>query len=93
MSKVPEMSLFTINPSLYSFDDGDRDSVESSNIDKIKYCSYTYTLIVKFTGGGVYLYSSVPHSIGKKFAAAESKGKYLAKYIVGAYPYTKLDTQ
>jgi hypothetical protein len=85
------MSLFSINPLLYSFEDGDKDKVDSSNIDKIKYCSHTYTLIVKFSSGGVYLYSSVPHSVGHKLLRAESKGKYLSKYIVRNYPFVKLD--
>lgn len=86
------MSLFTINPLLYNFDDSDKDSIESSNIDKMKYCPVTYTLIVKFTGGGIYLYSSVPHSVAKKMFSAESKGKFLSKTIIGAYPFVKLYT-
>ena len=85
------MSLFTIDPLLYSFDDNGKDDVISSNIEKIKYCKYTYTLTVKFAGGGVYLYSSVPHSIARKFLSADSKGKYLSKVLVGAYPFIKLD--
>ena len=86
------MSLFTINPSLYSFSDGEENKIDSSNIDNIKYCGYTYTLIVKFSGGGVYLYSSVPHSVGRKFLSAESKGQFLARKIVGNYPYKKIDS-
>ena len=85
------MSLFHIKPLVYAFSDDERDTVESSNIDKAKYCPNTYTLVVKFAGGGVYLYSSIPHSVGRKFFCAESKGKYLSKHIIGAYPFIKIN--
>jgi len=85
------MSLFHIKPLVYAFSDDDKDTIDSSNIDKAKYCPHTYTLVVKFAGGGVYLYSSLPHSVGKKLFSAESKGKYLKKHVIGRYPYIKLN--
>jgi hypothetical protein len=79
----------SINPLLYSFDERDELS-ESSNIDKAKYCSYTNTLVIKFSGGNVYLYSALPPSVYRSFCIAESKGRYFFSKIRGVYPYLKL---
>ena len=79
----------SINPLLYSFDDNDQEC-ESSNIDKVKYCSYTNTLVIKFSGGGVYLYSALPPSVYRSFCMAESKGRYFFTKIKGVYPFLKL---
>jgi hypothetical protein len=83
--------VFNINPLLYSFDDND-EVCESSNIEKAKYCSYTNTLVIKFGGGGVYLYSAMPPSIYRSFLMAESKGRFFYKKIKGTYPCLKLPT-
>ncbi len=79
----------SISPSLYSFNDNDENCC-SSNIDKVKYCNYTNTMIIKFSGGGVYLYSALPPSVYRSFLIAESKGSYFAKKIKDVYPFLKL---
>jgi len=81
--------MFNINPLLYSFDDN-KDDVESSNIEKAKYCSYTNTLVIKFSGGSAYLYSSLPPSIWRGFQISESKGRYFFMKIKDTYPCLKL---
>jgi hypothetical protein len=84
------MSLFNLNPKLYTFDDEDTQDIESSNILAAKYCQKTYTLSVKFENGGVYIYSSLPPSIYRSFCIAESKGRFLFKKIRGSYPYKRI---
>lgn len=85
------MSLFVINPEVYKFDDDDRQGIESSNISSTKYCNLSYTLTVKFSGGGVYIYSSLPPRVYQSFCISASKGKYLSQKIKGAYPYKKIN--
>lgn len=84
------MSLFNLNPLVYKFNDEDMEGIESSNIIAFKYCNITYTLSVKFDGGGVYIYSSLPPSIYRSFCIAESKGRFLFKRIRGSYPYKRI---
>jgi|GEM_PF-3977450 len=81
--------MITINPLLYSFDDN-KHRVESSNIEMVKYCHMTCTLIVKFSGGGIYLFSALPPSVYRSFCIAESKGSFFFKKIKGVYPYKKI---
>ena len=85
------MSLFVINPDVYKFDEQDSQGIESSNILSAKYCNLTYTLTIKFSGGGVYIYSSLPPRIYQSFCISASKGKYLSQKIVGCYPYKKIN--
>jgi hypothetical protein len=85
------MSLFVINPAVYKFDDKDGQGIESSNILDIKYNHLTYTLSVKFSGGGVYIYSSLPPRVYQSFCISESKGRFLSQKIKGCYPYKKIN--
>jgi len=81
-----------INPLLYSFNDNDDISDLSSNIECAKYCDYTRTLVLKFKGGAIYLYSSMPPSVYRSFCISESKGTYFYRKIRGVYPYLKIPT-
>ena len=85
------MSLFVINPQVYKVEDEDKQSIESSNIFSVKYCNLSNTLAVKFSGGGVYIYSSLPPRVYQSFCISESQGKYLSQKIKGAYPYKKIN--
>ena len=62
--------------------------VESSNVDAIGF--ENQMLIVRFLNGSVYSYSNVDVETYRKFLEAESKGKFLCKFIKGKYDYCKL---
>ena len=62
--------------------------VVSSNIASIGY--ENGTLYVSFHHGGLYAYSGVPESVYNGLMSAPSRGKYLATYVKGIYPYQKL---
>lgn len=67
-----------------------RSSFESSHIDSYVYDDFRYSLIVKFSSGGKYLYAGVPPSIYYRMEMAESKGKFLY-HTLRNYSCTKID--
>lgn len=62
--------------------------VDSSNLSSVGY--ENGTLYVRFNSGGLYAYSGVPEQVHRELMAAESHGKYLARYIKGVYPYRRI---
>lgn len=62
--------------------------VSSSHISSIGY--ENGTLYVSFIKGELYAYSGVPCHVYSELMAAESHGKYLARYIKGVYPYQRI---
>ena len=68
----------------------DRDPAESSNIASLGYAATTRILDVEFSGGDVYRYFNVPHSVFVALMEADSHGKHLAKEIKGKFDYIKL---
>ncbi len=63
-------------------------SVSSSNLDSVGY--ENSTLYVRFKNGSLYSYSGVPEYVYNELMDASSKGHYLATYVKGHYPYSKL---
>lgn len=63
-------------------------SVSSSNLDAVGY--EKGTLYVRFKNGSLYSYSGVPEYIYNELMNASSKGSYLATYVKGHYPYSKI---
>ena len=63
-------------------------SVSSSNLDSVGY--ENSTLYVRFKNGSLYSYSGVPEYVYKELMNASSKGHYLATYVKGHYPYSKI---
>ena len=63
-------------------------SVSSSNLDSVGY--ENSTLYVRFKNASLYSYSGVPEYIYKELMNASSKGHYLATYVKGHYPYSKI---
>lgn len=63
--------------------------VDSSNVQSIAFEERTHTLCVKFTGGGLYTYSSVDMDVYVDLVHSASVGKYLANVIKARYGYLK----
>ena len=63
-------------------------SVSSSNLDTVGY--EKGTLYVRFKNGSLYSYSGVPEYVYNELVNASSKGRYLATYVKGHYPYSKI---
>ena len=65
-----------------------RQGVSSSNIKSIGYDVDNKVLEIEFNwGNALYHYFGVPAEVHAELMAAESHGKYLAKYIKGVYEY------
>lgn len=67
-----------------------RKGIISSNIEWIEYYKNLYILIVKFKSGGLYLYKNVDFNTYSGLITAESKGKFLHKYIAFKFNYHRL---
>lgn len=63
--------------------------VTSSNIHTIGYDPETKKLHVAFKGSGTYVYDGVSPEHHAALMASDSKGKYLAKHVIGRYPHIK----
>lgn len=59
----------------------------STVIAKIEYDESNRILSVIFLSGKVYYYKDVPKNVFITLRAAKSKGRYLNKYIKGAFEY------
>lgn len=62
--------------------------VSSSNLNSVGY--ENSTLYVRFNDGSLYRYSNVPEHVYNELMNASSKGRYLAAYVKGQYPYSKI---
>ncbi len=65
-------------------------SVMSSNVEKVGYDTQGEQLYVQFKGGSLYEYQGVPLTVYTALLEAESKGKFLNKYMKSVYPYQKV---
>lgn len=63
--------------------------VVSSNIDAIGY--ENNMLVVRFIGGGIYMYSGVSAELFESFKAAESKGQFFRENIKNNFTCSKLN--
>lgn len=65
--------------------------VISSNIAAVGYDAQSSVLFVRFhSGARVYSYRGVPASVYRAFLAAPSKGRFLAQFVKGRYPYARV---
>jgi len=62
-------------------------SVDSSNIDAIKYDSNGSNLHVRFKSGAEYIYGGVEPEIAEGLYHASSAGRYLRDNIIGTYTH------
>lgn len=66
-------------------------NVESSHMATMGYEPNTQMLTIGFKNNTVYEYYKVPPNVWDELKAAESKGKYLAKYVKGVFEYKKVE--
>lgn len=62
--------------------------VKSSNIAAVGWEPF---LVIKFKGGGIYIYKGVPEKMYEKFLKAKSKGKFFFKNIKGKFEFEKIE--
>lgn len=67
-----------------------RTAVQSSNVKSVGFDREQQLMEVEFHSGGIYQYADVKPGEYAALLAAESKGRYLNQYFVGAgRPYTR----
>jgi len=62
----------------------------SSVIRYIAYDKNERTLKITFQTGAVYVYYNVPQAVHLGLMAAQSKGRYFNRFIVGQFPFKQL---
>lgn len=67
-----------------------RIKVKSSNVVSVGYDETKKILEVEFINSDIYRYFNVSKKIYDSFMSAESKGKFIHKYIRGVYKYVKV---
>lgn len=69
------------------------ETIEIKNSSNILAISYTdvEAMVVKFKGGGEYLYKKVPKELYENMAKSQSAGKYLNSTIIGKFEHEKLE--
>ena len=60
-------------------------SVSSSNVEAARYNEHQMTLQVRFRGGSVYEYVSVPLSVFDAMLSSDSKGRFVHRVLKGKY--------
>ena len=60
--------------------------IESSSIASVGHEPRTSILEVEFCNGSVYRYFAVPRAIFDQLIGAESKGRYLNRFVRNHYP-------
>lgn len=65
--------------------------IPTANIEDIAYDADRAKLMVRFAGGGAYVYVGVPGEVHRSFVEAESPAGYFADRICDNYPYNRLD--
>ena len=61
--------------------------VRSSDVRSVGYSQADRVLEVAFHSGGLYRYDNVPADVHAALMAASSKGRFLAQFVKGHYPY------
>ena len=64
--------------------------VVSSNLSAVGYDEVAGTLYVEFLSGSRYAYYGVPAETYRGLVSADSKGRYLHRFIKGAYAYRRI---
>ncbi len=67
-----------------------RQAVKSSSLASAGYAPVAQILEVEFRNGRVYRYFGVPPEAYKQFLSAESRGRYLNRFIKGHYRYVRI---
>lgn len=64
--------------------------VKSSNIDAVGFDDKR-GLLVRFKGGGLYSYPTVPKRLHDELVAADSVGSFFARRVRGFYKHEQID--
>jgi hypothetical protein len=65
-------------------------TVNSSNLDAIKYDAAASELHVRFKNGGTYVYEDVEPEEAESLYHASSPGSYLRENIIGTYNHRRV---
>jgi frataxin-like iron-binding protein CyaY len=65
-------------------------SVDSSNVDSIKYDTNGNNLHVRFKNGSEYIYEDVEPELAEGLYHASSAGNYLRENIIGTYTHRRV---
>lgn len=82
--------IFADHPALEWLLDGEWMSVNSTNVDRIRYFAGDMTLDVEFHSGSWYEYFEVPPEIAAGMYSANSKGRYVWNWLRDVYPFRRL---
>lgn len=66
--------------------------VDSEMLVAAGYDEKSHSLKVVFRTGETYRYKNVPSFVYERLMSAESKGKFMHKYILGRFDYERLST-
>jgi hypothetical protein len=66
-----------------------RPTPESSSVIEVGYDDVNEEVWVRFSKGGLYIYSSVPHVVWEELLNAPSKGSYVNQVLRPGYAYRR----
>jgi hypothetical protein len=66
--------------------------VESEMLVAAGYDEKKHSLLAVFRTGETYRYKNVPSFVYERLMSAESKGKFMHKYILGRFDYERVST-
>ena len=67
-------------------------SVESEMLVAAGYDEKSHSLLAVFRTGETYRYKNVPSFVYERLMSADSKGKFMHKYIIGRFDYERVAT-
>ena len=67
--------------------------VESEMLVAVGYDEKSHGLMAVFRTGETYLYKNVPSFVYERLMSAESKGKFMHKYILNRFDYERVSTK
>jgi hypothetical protein len=69
----------------------DKELVDSSGIDWLRYDEVNRTLDVAYASSGEYRYFDVDRDVYEWLRKAQSKGKFINRLVKGKYRYERID--
>jgi KTSC domain len=67
-------------------------SVESEMLVAAGYDEKSHSMLAVFRTGETYRYKNVPSFVYERLMRADSKGKFMHKYIIGRFDYERVAT-
>jgi hypothetical protein len=66
--------------------------VDSEMLVAVGYEAKSHSLMTVFRTGETYLYKNVPLFVHERLMSADSKGKFMHKYVIGRFDYERVAT-